>query len=221
MHTFRCSGCFRPWRWSNVCIRPKKACGRACGGSWLPNFLTKYPAAVHMLFWLDRLTVCCFAFALIQLKTCEALHFYPQVAHAVTTRLSVRKGKAEQRLCKVVESPYLGKSNTVVLLLWEKYYCAFHADAAKIVDTTSICIAWAKFSSQHTGRCCKCKHAMYGIYWNNPTEGQYWRSVWSLIQLPYRPKMKSTQVSAGAGACATPYTRRIDALWFMGNCRVW
>ncbi|GFH12562.1 meiotic recombination DMC1 [Haematococcus lacustris] len=32
------------------------------------------------------------------------------LAHACTTRLSLRKGKAEQRLCKVVESPCLGKA---------------------------------------------------------------------------------------------------------------
>lgn len=43
------------------------------------------------------------------LKTWQIMYLHPQVAHAVTTRLSVRKGKAEQRLCKVVESPYLGR----------------------------------------------------------------------------------------------------------------
>ncbi len=33
------------------------------------------------------------------------------VAHAMTTRLSLRKGKAEQRLVKVVESPWLGEQH--------------------------------------------------------------------------------------------------------------
>lgn len=33
------------------------------------------------------------------------------IAHASTIRLSLRKGKGEQRICKVIDSPTLGESN--------------------------------------------------------------------------------------------------------------
>lgn len=39
------------------------------------------------------------------------------MAHASTVRLSVRKGKAEQRICKVVDSPNLG-SPPILASLW-------------------------------------------------------------------------------------------------------